>query len=278
MIEEISQIIRNCAAEIILPRFRNLKDDDVTTKTGPRDLVTIADTEAEYYLQKHIKQYLESALIVGEESISRGEYDLSDIHAHGDQPIFVVDPIDGTNNFVKGSDVFGVMVAMLINGVCHKAWIYDVVNDKMTTAAKGEGAHTNGKPIKVSTTDETQALTGYTSLRYMNKVDKAHFLAYGQGVNMVDSTGCAAHMYLDVAHGRKDFTMFTRLKPWDHLPGVLICQEAGAYAANWDGSPYDINSRHIKPSVSGVRAGILSTNSEKTWRILHDMLISSLHR
>jgi fructose-1,6-bisphosphatase/inositol monophosphatase family enzyme len=278
MIDDISKIIRQCAAEIILPRFRNLKDDEVTTKTGPRDLVTIADTEAEYYLQKHIQHYLTDALVVGEESVSRGEYDLSDIHAHGERPIFVVDPIDGTNNFVKGSDVFGVMVAMLIDGVCQKAWIYDVVNDKMTSAAKGEGAYTNGARIKVSTTAQTNALTGYTSLRYMNKSDKAHFLEHGQGINMVDSTGCAAHMYLDVAHGRKDFAMFTRLKPWDHLPGVLICQEAGAFAANWDGSSYDINSPHVNKASSAVRAGILSANSEKTWRILHNMLILSLHR
>ncbi len=274
MIEDISDIIRRCAAEIILPRFRNLKDGDVTTKTGPRDLVTIADTEAEYFLQDHIKRLIENALVVGEESISRGEYSAQDIQAHGDQPIFIVDPIDGTNNFVKGSDVFGVMVAMLINGVCQKAWIYDVVQDKMTTAALGQGAYTNGVAIHASDTKEVSALTGYTSLRYMNKADKAHFIEHGQGINMVDSTGCAAHMYLDVAHGRKDFTIFTRLKPWDHLPGMLICQESGAFGANWDGSDYDINSPHIKSPHSGI----LTANSEKTWRILHNMLISSLHR
>lgn len=268
MDKRINDIVIECAETIVLPRWRNLAEHEVESKTGPQDLVTIADIEAEYFLQDQIVKLFPDALVAGEESISRGEYKISDLDAHRDRPVFIVDPIDGTNNFVKGSPVFAIMVAMLVNEECQAAWIYDPVAEAMTEARKGEGAFTNGQSISVSTAKPDDQLSGYTSLRYMKRDMQKHFLAHSQDLNMRDSISCAAHMYLDVAHGREDFTLFTRLKPWDHLPGVLICQEAGAYAAKWDKAPYTI--------MNAKGAGVLTANSEKTWNSLHNMLISNL--
>ena len=267
MIDDVSEIIRDCAHKLILPRFKNLETNDVQSKTSPRDLVTIADIEAEYYLQEQIPKAVSNAFVVGEESVSRGEHKLRDLEKHGSDPVFIVDPVDGTNNFVRGSEVFGVMVAMLIDGECHKAWIYDPCKDAMTTASKGEGAFTNGQRISVSSNTDVEKTSGYASLRYMKKDMRNHFISHGSSVNLLDSISCAAHMYLDVAHGRKDFTIFTRLKPWDHLPGVLICQEAGGFAVDWHEQPYTVYTQD---------AGIITANSESTWRALHNMLISTL--
>ncbi len=268
MDDRINDIIISCAEKIVLPRWRNLAEDEVQSKTGPKDLVTIADIEAEYYLQEQIIKLIPKALVAGEESISRGEYSISDLDAHKNHPVFIVDPIDGTNNFVKGSPVFAIMVAMLVDKECRAAWIYDPVAERMTSAELGQGAYTNGAPISASAAKPDDALSGYTSLRYMKKDMQKHFLENSETLNMRDSISCAAHMYLDVAHGREDFTLFTRLKPWDHLPGILICQEAGAYAAKWDEAPYTI--------MNSKGSGVLTANSEKTWNTLHNMLISGL--
>lgn len=267
MIKDVSDIIRECAKKYIIPRYKNLKDDDVKSKTSPRDLVTIADIEAEYYLQEQIPKAVSNAVVIGEESISRGEYTRADINDLTDETLFVVDPVDGTGNFVRGSEKFAVMVAMVKDRQCLGAWIYDPINDLMTTAQKGQGAYTNETRIKVSNYTSTSDLSGYASLRYMKTEMKQHFQSNAGDVQLLDSIACAAHMYLDVAHGRQDFTIFTRLKPWDHLPGILICQEAGGFALNWDSTPYTIDTQHT---------GIICTNGENTWNSLHSMFISSL--
>jgi fructose-1,6-bisphosphatase/inositol monophosphatase family enzyme len=266
MIDDISDIIRDCARKIILPRFRNLKDGEIDTKTGPMDLVTIADVEAEYYLQERIPKVVANAVVAGEESVSRGEFDLDALSSYQDQPIFIVDPIDGTNNFVKGSDIFCVMVAMLEHGVCTKAWIYNVITDQMTSATLGEGAYMDDTPIYVSAEKAVVSeISGYASLRHLDSVTKAQFIAQRDNLIMLNSLSCAGHEYLNVAHGLQDYTILSRLKPWDHLPGVLICQEAGGYAAKWDGTMY---------KVEDAKGGIITAQSETTWHNLHNMLIS----
>ena len=265
MINDVSEIIRDCARKIILPRFKNLKDGDVDTKTGPMDLVTIADIEAEHYLQEHIPKVVRNALVIGEESVSRGEFDLESLSTYRGQPIFIVDPVDGTNNFVKGSEIFCVMVAMLENGVCTKGWIYNVMKDQMTSASLGEGAYTDGKRLSVSHDKPISEVSGYASLRHLDSVIKAQFIAQRDNLIMLNSLSCAGHEYLNVAHGLQDYTILSRLKPWDHLPGVLICQEAGGYAAKWDSTPY---------KVEDAKGGIITAHNETTWHNLHNMLIS----
>lgn len=264
---DIEDLIKQCALEIILPRWRNLGANDIKSKTSATDLVTVADIESEYFLQREIPLIDEGAIVVGEESVSRGEYSFEDLEELKDKTFYVVDPVDGTNNFVKGSETFAVMVAKLVKGVCEEAWIYFPALDRMTYAKKGHGAFKNGEKVSTSIRTDISDIQGYVSLRYMKEKDKAHFRNVIESLKVHDSTSCAADMYCNVAHGDMDFTVFTRIKPWDHLPGVLICQEAGGYNSNFYGEEYSIYARD---------KALLTANNKTTWQALHDMLISPL--
>ena len=105
--DKVADLIKTCAEEIILPRYQQLKDHEIDTKTGPRDLVTQADILAEAFLEQELPNLYTGSTVVGEEGISRGDHDLKTLQCSADQPVWVIDPVDGTYNFVHGNDHFG---------------------------------------------------------------------------------------------------------------------------------------------------------------------------
>ena len=107
LIDQVAYLMRLACDKFIMPYHENLKDDDVATKTSDTDFVTIADREAEFWLIPHLSELLDDVLVVGEESISD---DPSLAKKIGKNLSFVIDPIDGTRNFVQGSPHFCSMV------------------------------------------------------------------------------------------------------------------------------------------------------------------------
>ncbi|HSG35751.1 MAG TPA: inositol monophosphatase family protein, partial [Sphingomonadaceae bacterium] len=118
---------RDIAAEVILPRFRALDAGEIDTKSAPDDLVTIADRESERRLEEAVAAILPGAVTFGEEAISEGRIDLSDLGAS--ELAVVVDPVDGTWNFANGLAVFGVILAVMEKGRTIWGGIYDPLGD-----------------------------------------------------------------------------------------------------------------------------------------------------
>ena len=109
---KISALLKQASQEFILPRYQSLKGDEIATKTGPRDLVTAADIEAEKFLTRVLPDLLPGSIVVGEEGVSNGTASLASLKTHSG-PIWVVDPVDGTFNFANGTEHFGIMVALV---------------------------------------------------------------------------------------------------------------------------------------------------------------------
>lgn len=260
---QVSQIIKDCAAEHILPRFRRLNDDEISTKSGPTDLVTQADIDAEKYLERVLPALLPGSIVMGEEGVSRGEVSL-DVLKDDSRPVWVVDPIDGTSNFVNEKPGFGTMVALVVDGAIAQGWIYEIIGEQMVVAEAGAGAFNNGVRIEMDGSDSAfEEMRGHMSLKYFPEALRDNLKVKNEAFEGVDPICCASE-YLNIAMGKSHFSLYSRLKPWDHLAGVLTIREAGGYVRKWDGGEF---------SVRDEGAGLLVSNSEDSWRALHEYLI-----
>jgi len=262
MIDRISDLITDIAKTEILPRFKKLRPEDIKLK-APGDRVSIADTETEKLLIRELSGFFPAAVIGGEESIATNP-NLSGKITTADHA-FLIDPIDGTNNFIKGDPRFAVMLTELRRGEVVAAWIYLPVDDKMVVAEKGAGAYLNGRQLTISTkVKEPDKLIGAAHInRFPADLKKiAHENMRRIAKNC--PAFCAGYDYISLMEGTKDFSVYYRTLPWDHLPGGFIYAEAGGYIRTlFHKSAYGINDRD---------KGLLSAKSEADWLKIRELL------
>ena len=262
MLDQVAELIREVAATIVLPRFRHLNTDEISQK-APGDLVTIADQEAERALTRGLTAILPGSTVVGEEAVAADPSILGRLSDGG--AIWIVDPVDGTNNFAAGKTPFAVMAALVRDGEPVASWILDVVDDHLTVAEAGSGAYRDGVRLKTRTDDPgAAALRGVVARHYLpdhlRSVADAHAHAFGEITN---GHHCAGYEYPAVAVDQQQFTLFWRILPWDHVPGSLIIREAGGTVLHLDGSPY-------LPTDS--ERGLLVAANDDIWRTARDTI------
>lgn len=254
--ETVAALIREASATYILPRFRALQDHEIGIKTNPNDLVTLADIEAEAFFEAHLPSVLGGSVVLGEEGVSRGEHDMAILAKGQGARVWVVDPVDGTYNFVHGREEFGVMVALVENGVCTASWIYDVLKDSMAYAVLGGGAYVDGARLRTPQDEKAfDTMTVHLSAKFFPLDIKDAIKAKAAVLPNVKTVGSAAHEYMKVAKGLSDSAVYCRLKPWDHLPGALIVQEAGGAVKKWDHAPYTPQDRYDGLIVARTQNG-----------------------
>ncbi len=221
----------------IIPRFKKLATDDIDTKSGPNDLVTIADRETEEALDRALTKMFPGSIVIGEEGISSGLKKVETLQEK-DNVIWVADPVDGTYNFVHGNPEFAVMLACVVNGETRFGWIYDVPGNRMLFAEKGAGAFIDGARLKTAASKPLAETKGFTGSRYFPKHLRPLIKSFVKEFDALHTLSCAGHEYIRVASGLYDFSIYNRTRPWDHLAGTLAVSEAGGCVAKWDGSPY----------------------------------------
>lgn len=259
---KLANILRDAARAEALPRFRRLDRSMVHIKTEAIDLVTEADIATEKVIQAAIADWLPEALFVGEESVAADPALLPRL-ATADFAV-VVDPIDGTANYAAGLPLFACMASVVSKGETIAGIIYDPMGDDWVMAEKGSGAwlrRPNGEAIRLTSAAPKPlgAMVGSASVSYMPEDSRAQVLANFAKVRVVSNFRCAGHEYRTFASGHADFGCWNKLMPWDHLAGVLISQEAGAYVARIDGSPY------LPHHVDG---GLLAAADRDSWETL----------
>jgi fructose-1,6-bisphosphatase/inositol monophosphatase family enzyme len=248
----------------ILPRFQCLGDDDVGTKSGPMDLVTVADRAAEKRIAAAVAKRFPDAAFVGEETVAEDPSCL-DLLASADLAV-VVDPIDGTFNFASGLPLFGVMAAVVAGGETVAGVILDPIGGGHMTAMKGEGAHLgfrDGRPsrrLRVAAAEAVGDMHGCVSWSYMPGSLRETVATRMARLAATYNYRCAAHEYRLAATGACHLLAYGKLMPWDHLAGALIHAEAGGYSAKFDGSPY-------RPT--DLTGGLLLAPDEASWQAVH---------
>lgn len=251
---------REAARTRIMPRFRALAPSDVSFKSGPQDLVTLADTEAEADIAAAVRAAWPEATALGEEGVA-ADKSLRALMGTAD-PCVVIDPVDGTWNFAKGLAVFGILLAVLRGGKPAWGLLYDPVMDDWIEAAPGEGAAfvtATGERRPLSTSPEAREarVSGYVTLGLFPKASRERLLPAFAPYARVTGLRCACHEYRMLAQGHVEFVLSGPTPhPWDHAAGALAVEEAGGVARFLDGAPYDARR---------MRGVLLSAGSEELW-------------
>ncbi len=207
--------------DIQLSYFRG-KDLGIQTKSNVYDVVTRADKESEAFLLDKIQTHFPGHAVLGEESGA---------HAGTAAYRWVIDPLDGTNNYSQGLPVFTVSIALQYREETLLGVVYAPYLQELYTALKGEGACFNGDPIRVAEkTDLAHSVlaTGFPYDKDVNPDNNASNLAaILPSIRGVRRMGSAAYDLCGVAAGWLDGYWELALQPWDMCAGALIVQEAG---------------------------------------------------
>ncbi|MEU6982494.1 inositol monophosphatase family protein [Streptomyces sp. NPDC046324] len=243
---EVEEAVRKAAAAEITPRHRQLAAHEIVEKNGPHDLVTIADRAAEEHLTASLTALLPGSVVVGEEAVHADPAVYEALQ--GDAPVWIVDPVDGTRQFVRGEPGFCTLVALARRGELLASWTFAPALDEMAVAVRGRGATLNGVPIRSGSPAPGAALTVATSHPdYTTDDQKRALLGLDTEGVRPRPCGSAGLEYLDVARGLLDATAFSWEYAWDHAAGLLLVTEAGGAHTTLAGEPFRITGGNALP-------------------------------
>lgn len=234
------------AARAVAPEvLRSFREGTAVHRKSPHELMSDADIESERGIVEAIRATFPDHEFLGEES-HRGPIDA--------EHLWVIDPIDGTNNFVHGIPHFGISIAYLHRGVPTAGVVFDPCLVEMFAAVKGGGAFRNGERIAVSSAQTMGEAIGVTGFPYERGAPtRATLDATGaffeRGAQGMRRFGAASLDLCYVAAGRMEFYFEYDLKPWDFAAGALLVEEAGGRISTTGGEPLPL-----------ARSGLLASN------------------
>lgn len=252
----IERLMRQVAAEEILPRFGVLSADTIRAKTTPDDLVTIADLEAERRLAAGLSELFPQSAVIGEESAGQ------DFDYARDRLLFVIDPVDGTWNFANNLPVFGSMVSVLSHGEEIAGLIHYPMQGDTLIGLRGQGVHridAAGGVSKLPRLGDTSKplLTGFIPFSLYAPDNRIALMKAFRDLARLVTIQCSAYEYRLLVEGKADFCLSTGLKPWDHSAGQLMLQEIGGVGMAPDGEPW---------SAAGMKQNLLvSAATPSAW-------------
>lgn len=215
-------------------------------KSSSVDLVTKTDQQVEQLIFTSIREKFPSHSFIGEESVAAGQPCVLT-----DNPTWIIDPVDGTTNFVHGFPFVAVSIGFVVKKEPEFGVVYSCVEDKMYTGRKGKGAYCNGLPLQVSDqTDISQSIVTCEmgSNRDPEVVDKI-FSSMRKilciPVHGLRSAGTAATNMSLVASGVVEAYFEIGVHCWDIAAGAIIVTEAGGVMMDVDGGPFDLMSRRV---------------------------------
>ncbi len=228
-IARVEAIMREVADGEILSRFGTLGDDEVWHKK-PGDIATIADIESERRLAAALCALVPGSKVIGEE-MAQNRDEIAR-HLAGDDPTWIIDPLDGTANFAAGRDVFAVIVAFWRGGAVRAGWILAPAKGRVAVAEEGGGAWSGDQRLRAAGDVPLDRTSGSLGRRLRENADIA-----GRFDSLVNLR-CCGLQYLMLAAGESHFSHYRGLHPWDHAAGDLIVREAGGVSEGLDGSRY----------------------------------------
>ena len=233
MLERLIEITRE--AGNIIPSARDV-EGSVREKTGPRDLVTKYDLLVQEHLHRALLELLPGAGFLGEEDDARE--DLSQR-----EWVFIVDPIDGTTNFIQGYRNSCVSVGLARQGRMEYGVVYNPYDGELYAARRGKGASLNGKPIFCADKPLDHSLLIFGSALYYRDLVGETLRRFNAAFPLVQDIrrfGSAALDLCYLAAGKAGVFFECRLCPWDYAAGSLIAEEAGCRITRLDGTPIDL--------------------------------------
>jgi myo-inositol-1(or 4)-monophosphatase len=238
------------AGEVIVRSMNRLESLAIATK-GRNDFVTEVDRAAEQEIIGTIRRHHPQHAFLAEESGRSGESDT----------LWIVDPLDGTTNFLHGFPQFAVSIACQIRGRLEHAVVYDPLRQELFTASRGAGAHLDNHRMRVSKAraiDGALIATGFPYRANMRYLDAylGMLRAVTEQAAGVRRPGAAALDLAYVAAGRVDAFWEIGLSPWDTAAGTLLIQEAGGRIGTLSGAEYR-QEGHVVAGTPKVYAALV---------------------
>nr|BBI29712.1 L-galactose-1-P phosphatase [Malpighia glabra] len=230
---------------------------------GQVDLVTETDKACEDIVFGLLKQHYPNHKFIGEETVAAsGTFELTD------EPTWIVDPIDGTTNFVHGFPYVCVSIGLTIGKVPTVGVVYNPIMEELFTAIHGKGAFLNGNPIKVSS--QAELITSLLVAEDVPNHDKPIVDAMTNGINSmlpkvrsIRMLGSCALDLCGVACGRVDLFYLTGFGgPWDVAGGAVIVTEAGGCIFDPSGKDFDLISRRVAASNPHLKEAFIKALQE----------------
>nr|XP_057922857.1 inositol monophosphatase 1-like [Doryrhamphus excisus]XP_057922858.1 inositol monophosphatase 1-like [Doryrhamphus excisus] len=234
------------AGQVVREALHSTQMDAVMVKSSSVDLVTQTDQKVEQLIIQSVKEKFPTHCFIGEESVAAGEACVLT-----DNPTWIIDPIDGTTNFVHTYPFVAVAIGFSVNKQIEFGVVYSCLQDQMFTARRGRGAFCNGEPLQVSPQrDIHKAIIAveFGSNREAQTVDKI-FSSLKRIVSIpvhgVRGAGSAAINMCLVASGCVEAYYEIGIHVWDMAASSLIVSEAGGVLMDVEGGPLDLMSRRV---------------------------------
>lgn len=250
------------AGDIILEHINEPLEID--SKTSNKDLVTEIDRMVEQFIQQEVFKTYPDHKMIGEEGAfaSNKEYTKLMDSFHSIPFLWVVDPIDGTNNFIQNIPGFVVSIALVSYGDPVVGVIYDPITKELFYGTENGGAYLNEKKINVSnvnTLHESVIGTSFSSNSEIRDQTVRNIEMLLPTCRTIRVLGAAALNLAYVANGRLTSFYHYQLNPWDVAAGILIIQEAGGEVTTLEGSNYELVESSILVSNGFIHQQMLDT-------------------
>lgn len=227
MLNRIIETVKEAGKIILSARDQ---ESAVTAKEGKKNFVTMYDVAVQNFLFEELGKAFPEAEFVGEESENRLE---------NDALRFIIDPIDGTTNFMQDYRCSCISVALCKENDILAGVVYNPYSDEIFSAEKGKGAYLNGKKIQVSDRPLSDGLALFGTSPYHPENTDETFALLRKVFDLsrdIRRSGSAAYDICMVACGRCEVFFEKALQPWDVAAGTLILKEAGGIALNYEGN------------------------------------------
>lgn len=232
----VGVLVREVADQVHLPLFRKAVEQE---EKSPGEVVSRVDREAELLLADGLRALAPGTPVLGEEAASDDPRLLGLLRRR--EPVWLVDPLDGTTQFLAGSPDHAIMVALVDRGRTVGAVVHQPQHNHTYTAELGAGTWRDGERVQraAASTRDLTLLEGAVLRRFLcNDVRTAVDINAWRFGDLTPNSTCAGVEYPRLLEGDADFLLFWRTLPWDHAPGALLLSEAGAVALRPDGSDY----------------------------------------
>lgn len=250
----------NAVSEYIQEKYRTRNTLEIATKANSTDFLTGVDITVQKVIINYLRSQFPNDILIAEES------GFDSIGTAIPPRCWMVDPIDGTQNFLRGLfPEFGVSIGFLQGGESVAGGVLFPITGDMFLAQRGSGAFKNRIRMSVSTLDELSKARvdidfGSLDERFQY-LEKANALL--RHVGQVRSYGCSVMGFCQVADGQEDAYIPFNVKPWDVAAGILLVEEAGGKVSSFDGTP-------VTPFIS-EQIGIVSNG------VIHDVCVDCLN-
>jgi myo-inositol-1(or 4)-monophosphatase len=246
-------------AGVLLSERFAAKNHTLTIKED-ESLATETDFESSKIISERILSAFPDHTILSEENPGAYTQEI------GSEPTWVIDPLDGTSNFIAGIPLFAIAIALVIDREPVIGLIYDALHKDLFVAEVGQGAFLNQEPMHVSERQETKGAMLFAGRGYKHRDHERHgkiIYALERETTYFRRLGTAAMMLASVASGRADSVILTGSKPWDLIGGALLVREAGGRVTDYCGNDWKLGSEDLVATNGAIHDQLITITKEQ---------------